>query len=56
MPTKKKKRKKGSGPMTAAGLVAFYEDYEEKFTLSPLAIVMISIIFSLAVIIAHALG
>jgi preprotein translocase subunit Sec61beta len=54
MPSKRKRR--GSGPMTAAGLVAFYEDYEEKFRLSPLAIVMISIIFSLAVILAHALS
>jgi preprotein translocase subunit Sec61beta len=54
MPSKRKK--KGSGPMTAAGLVAFYEDYEGKIKLSPIAIVVISIVFSLAVIVAHALG
>lgn len=56
MPSKKKRRKKGSGPMTAAGLVAFYEDYNEKFTLSPLAIVLISVIFTVIVIIAHAIS
>ncbi len=55
MPSKKR-RKKGSGPMTAAGLVAFYEDYEEKFTLSPLAIVLIAVIFSVIVIVAHVVG
>ncbi len=55
MVSARKKRRTG-GPMSAAGLISFYEEYEEKLTLSPTTIVIISIVFTAAVILAHALG
>ena len=42
---KKEKKKKPSGPMSAAGLISFYEDTEAKVILTPTWILLISIIF-----------
>jgi len=51
----RKKRRTG-GPMSAAGLISFYDEYEEKLRLSPTTIVVVSIAFTALVILAHALG
>ena len=42
--------------MTAAGLISFYDEYEGGLRLSPTAIVLISVVFSVIVIVAHLIG
>ncbi|MEB3816964.1 MAG: preprotein translocase subunit Sec61beta [Desulfurococcales archaeon] len=54
MPSKKRSRRQG-GPMTAAGLISFYDEYEEKVRLSPMTIVIISILYAVIVVLAHAI-
>lgn len=51
MPSKKSRRQ--SGPMTAAGLISFYDEYEGKFKMSPTALVVISAAYAMLIIIAH---
>jgi len=41
----KERKKKPSGLMSAAGLISFYEDADTKFSISPTAIIIISIAF-----------
>ncbi|ADL19452.1 hypothetical protein ASAC_1047 [Acidilobus saccharovorans 345-15] len=58
MPDKKKsasssKKRKESGPLAAAGLVAFYENYKSKIEISPTSLVIISAVIAAAVIIAR---
>ncbi len=58
MPDKKKstsssKKRKESGPLAAAGLVAFYENYKSKIEISPTSLVIISALIAAAVIIAR---
>ncbi len=45
MPVKKERKKKPSGPMSAAGLISFYEDTDAKITLTPTWILIISVAF-----------
>ncbi len=42
---KKEKKKKPSGPMSAAGLISFYEDTDAKIVLTPTWILIVSIVF-----------
>jgi preprotein translocase subunit Sec61beta len=42
---KKERKKKPSGPMSAAGLISFYEDTDAKITLTPTWILIVSIVF-----------
>jgi len=51
-----KKKRKQSGPMTAAGLIAFYEEYEGKIKISPTTLVLIATAFAAIVVIAHIFG
>ncbi len=56
MPTKPKRRsskKKQTSPMTAAGLIAFYENYDSKIEISPMTLMIISAIIAIVVIIAR---
>ncbi|MGC9111880.1 preprotein translocase subunit Sec61beta [Acidilobus sp.] len=58
MPDKKKsassgKKRKESGPLAAAGLMAFYENYKSKIEISPTSLVIISAMVAAAVIIAR---
>ncbi|MEB3786488.1 MAG: preprotein translocase subunit Sec61beta [Desulfurococcales archaeon] len=58
MPSRKKgksKSKKMSGPMTGAGLISFYEEYEGQVKMSPTSLVLLSIGFTVIVLIARAL-
>ncbi len=50
-----KKRKKQSGPMTAAGLIAFYDEYEGKIKISPTTLILLSGIYALVIVLAHIL-
>ncbi len=47
------RKKKESGPLTAAGLVAFYENYKSKVEISPTSLVIISAVIAAAVVIAR---
>ncbi len=42
---KKERKRKPSGPMTAAGLISFYEDTDAKIKLTPTWIFVISVGF-----------
>jgi preprotein translocase subunit Sec61beta len=57
MPEKKKssssRKKKESGPLAAAGLVAFYENYKSKVEISPTALIIASVVISAIVIMAR---
>ncbi len=48
MPSKRRK-KQTSGPMTAAGLVRFFDDVDAKVRISPYAVVWLAIGFTAAV-------
>lgn len=50
---KKKSKKKQTSPMTAAGLIAFYEDYDSKIEISPMTLIIISVVVALIVIFAR---
>lgn len=47
------RKRKQSGPMTAAGLISFYDEYEGKIKMSPLTLVLIATIYALVVVLAH---
>jgi preprotein translocase subunit Sec61beta len=48
-----KKRRKQGGPMTAAGLISFYDEYEGKIRISPVTLVLFSGIYALLIVLAH---
>ncbi len=48
-----KKKRKQSGPMTAAGLISFYDEYEGKVKISPTTLILLSGIYALIVVLAH---
>ncbi len=50
-----RKKKKTSGPLTAAGLVAFYENFHSKVEISPTTLVVISAATAAAVVLARAI-
>lgn len=50
------RRRRHAGPMSAAGLISFYDEYEGKIKLSPTALTMIALLFTIMVILARALG
>ncbi|MDT7866978.1 MAG: preprotein translocase subunit Sec61beta [Acidianus sp.] len=52
---KRARRKKTSGPLTAAGLVAFYENFRSKVEISPTTLVVISAATAAAVVLARAI-
>lgn len=54
MPSKRSKRQ--SGPMTAAGLISFYDEYEGKFKMSPTALIVLSAAYAMLIIVAHLVG
>ncbi len=53
MPSQRKR--KTTGPVTAAGLVRFFEDVEAKVTISPTTIVILAIATSVAVAVLNIL-
>jgi preprotein translocase subunit Sec61beta len=55
LPSKKRGRRQG-GPMTAAGLISFYDEYEEKVRVSPTALVIITAIYIVIVALARLLA
>lgn len=46
-----RKKKRPSGPMSAAGLVSFYEDLESAIKLTPTQVFIITIVFATLVMI-----
>ncbi|MGC9071786.1 MAG: preprotein translocase subunit Sec61beta [Acidilobus sp.] len=52
--TRSRKRKE-TGPLTAAGLVAFYENYKGKVEISPTTLLVISAAIAAAAVLARAL-
>jgi preprotein translocase subunit Sec61beta len=49
------RRRRHAGPMSAAGLISFYEELEGRIKLSPATVLAIAVAFSLLVIMAHIL-
>jgi len=47
------RRRRQAAPMSAAGLISFYEEYEGKIKLSPTAVIGIALLFSALVVAAH---
>lgn len=47
------RKRRQAAPMSAAGLISFYEEYEGKIKLSPITIVGIALAFSAIIIVAH---
>ena len=47
------RRRRQSGPMTAAGLISFYEEYEGRIKMSPTTLILVSAIYALLVVLAH---
>ncbi|MFP3162024.1 MAG: preprotein translocase subunit Sec61beta [Acidilobus sp.] len=52
---KRARKKKTSGPLAAAGLVAFYENFHSKVEISPTTLVVISAAIATAVVLARAI-
>ncbi|MFP3144027.1 MAG: preprotein translocase subunit Sec61beta [Caldisphaera sp.] len=52
-PKKKSSKKKQTSPMTSAGLIAFYEDYDSKIEISPMTLIIISVAIAIIVIFAR---
>lgn len=50
------RRRRQGGPMTAAGLISFYDEYEGKIKISPTTLVVLSAIYALIVALAHILA
>ncbi len=50
------RRRGGTGPLTAAGLVRFYEEADVGIKLSPYLVIAFSLGITIAVIIAHVLA
>ncbi|MCI4460236.1 MAG: preprotein translocase subunit Sec61beta [Acidilobus sp.] len=53
--SERRARKKTSGPLAAAGLVAFYENFRSKVEISPTTLVVISAATAAAVVLARAI-
>ena len=49
------RRRKQSGPMTAAGLISFYDEYEGKVKMSPMTLIIAASVYALIVVLAHIL-
>ena len=47
------RRRRQQGPMAAAGLIAFYEEYEGRLKLSPTSVIVIAAAFAALVATAH---
>lgn len=47
--SKSKKRRETRGPMSAAGLISFYEELEEGLKISPTAVLVAAVLFTIAV-------
>ncbi|AFZ70292.1 preprotein translocase subunit Sec61beta [Caldisphaera lagunensis DSM 15908] len=52
-PKKRSSKKKQTSPMTAAGLISFYEDYESKIEISPTTLIIISAAVAIIIIFAR---
>ncbi len=50
------RRGRQSGPMTAAGLISFYDEYEGKIKISPTTLILAASIYAIIVVVAHILG
>ncbi len=50
------RRKRTGGPMSAAGLISFYEEYEGAIKISPTTVIILSAVFTFIVVMAHILG
>ena len=48
------RKRKQSGPMTAAGLISFYDEYEGKVKMSPTTLIVLAAVYALIVVLAHA--
>lgn len=44
------KKKKPSGPMSAAGLVSYYEDLESIIKITPTQVVIITVVFATLIV------
>ncbi len=44
------RKKRPSGPQTAAGLVRFFEDVQSKITISPMLILIAASVFTITII------
>jgi len=49
------KKKKPSGPMSAAGLISFYEDLESPLKITPTQAILIAVAFAAAVVALRAI-
>ncbi len=47
------RRRRQAAPMSAAGLISFYEEYEGKIKLSPTAVIGVALVFSALIVAAH---
>lgn len=47
------RRRRTGGPMSAAGLISFYDEYEGGIKVSPTTVVIVSAAFAFAVVMAH---
>lgn len=47
------RRRRQAGPISAAGIIAFYEEYEGRIKLSPFSIIAIALAFTAIVVGAH---
>ncbi len=51
----KSRKRKESGPMTAAGLVAFYQSYKGKIEISPTTMIIASAVLAATVVVLRLL-
>ncbi len=51
-----RKSRRQSGPMTAAGLISFYDEYEGKVKISPTTLVLLAAIYTVLIVVAHILS
>lgn len=49
------RKRRQAGPMSAAGLISFYEELEGRIRMGPVTVLAIAVAFSLLVIAAHIL-
>ena len=50
------RRRRTGGPMTAAGLISFYEEYEGQIKISPTTVILMASAFAFIVVLAHIIG
>ena len=48
-----RRRRRAGGPLTAAGLVRFFEDVEAKIRISPMAVIAIAIAISVVAMVLN---